>query len=127
MSKNSKPVYSTNPVENTAIQHQLKQLKVDERKQERREQSESQRPPKPKDGIVRIHRESKGRGGKGVCVITGLNKREDELKELAKKIKQQCGTGGTVKNDTIEIQGDQREKIKSVLESLGFTVKLAGG
>lgn len=81
----------------------------------------------PKDGVVRIHRETKGRAGKGVCVITGLPLRDDQLKELAKKIKQHCGTGGTVKDHTIEIQGDQREKIKLLLESLGHTVKLAGG
>jgi translation initiation factor 1 len=80
----------------------------------------------PRDGIIRIHRETKGRGGKGVSVITGLALGETELNELAKKLKQHCGTGGTVKNGTIEIQGDQREKIKQWLEKLGHHVKLAG-
>jgi translation initiation factor 1 len=81
----------------------------------------------PDDGFIRIHRESKGRGGKGVCIITGLKLKTDELNELAKKLKQACGTGGTVKDNIIEIQGDQRERIKLALEKLGYPVKLAGG
>lgn len=81
----------------------------------------------PQDGFIRIHRETKGRGGKGVSIITGLALNEAQLNELAKKLKQHCGTGGTVKNGTIEIQGDQREKIKQWLENLGHRVKLAGG
>lgn len=81
----------------------------------------------PQDGVIRIHRETKGRGGKGVSIVTGLGLPEMQLNELAKKLKQHCGTGGTVKNGTIEIQGDQREKIKQWLEKLGHRVKLAGG
>ena len=81
----------------------------------------------PDDGFVRIHRESKGRGGKGVCVVTGLKLKVDELNDLAKKLKQSCGTGGTVKANLIEIQGDQRERLKQALEKLGYKVKLAGG
>lgn len=79
------------------------------------------------DGIVRLHRESKGRGGKGVTLIKGLNLQEEQLKTLAKKIKQLCGTGGTVKQGVIEIQGEQREKIAAWLAQEGFTVKIAGG
>lgn len=81
----------------------------------------------PKDGVIRIHRETKGRGGKGVSIVTGLPLAEASLKELAKQLKQHCGTGGTVKDATIEIQGDQRERIKLFLEKLGYKVKLAGG
>lgn len=81
----------------------------------------------PDDGFVRIHRETKGRGGKGVCVVTGLKLSTDDLNELAKKLKQSCGTGGTVKDKVIEIQGDQRERLKQALEKLGYQVKLAGG
>lgn len=81
----------------------------------------------PDDGFVRIHSETKGRGGKGVCIITGLKLRGDELNELAKKLKQSCGSGGAVKGSLIEIQGDQRERLKQVLEKLGYKVKLAGG
>lgn len=83
--------------------------------------------PPPSDGIVRIHRESKGRGGKGVCVIKGLGLAASELKVLAKALKQRCGVGGAVKQWDIEIQGDQRETLKLELEKRGFEVKLAGG
>lgn len=79
------------------------------------------------DGIVRIHRESKGRGGKEVTVITGLNSTEQELKQLAKTLKAAAGSGGSVKNGCIEIQGDKRSIARDLLEKKGFTVKLAGG
>lgn len=79
------------------------------------------------DGIVRLHRESKGRGGKGVTLVKGLPLEEDALKNLSKKLKQLCGTGGTVKNGVIEIQGEQREKIAEWLKKEGYTVKIAGG
>lgn len=79
------------------------------------------------DGIVRLQRESKGRGGKGVTLITGLPLDEPALKKLSKTLKQICGTGGTVKAGVIEIQGEQREKLKAALEQKGYTVKIAGG
>ncbi len=83
---------------------------------------------KPKgDGIVRIRRETKGRKGKGVCVVDGLLLEPAELKSLCTSLKKTCGTGGAVKGHTIEIQGDNRDKIKTHLEKLGHTVKLAGG
>lgn len=81
----------------------------------------------PGNGIVRLHRETKGRKGKGVTIITGLGLTEQELKPLAKKLKQLCGTGGSIKEGNIEIQGEQREKLKGYLEDQGFTVKIAGG
>lgn len=83
--------------------------------------------PAKGDGIVRIHRETKGRKGKGVSLVEGIAKTEKEVKAIAKKLKQTCGTGGTVKNGIIEIQTDQREKLKQELEKMGFTVKVAGG
>lgn len=86
-----------------------------------------QQQPPAGDGIVRIRREVSGRKGKGVAVITGLPLNEEALKALAKELKQLCGTGGAVKNGTIEIQGDQRDKLKAFLEQRGYTVKLAGG
>lgn len=79
------------------------------------------------DGIVRIRRETAGRNGKGVTTISGVPLDEPKLKELAKALKVSCGVGGSVKNGVIEIQGDQRDKIKAELEKRGFTVKLAGG
>jgi len=79
------------------------------------------------DGIARIRRETKGRGGKAVTVIDGLPLELNALKALAKQLKQRCGVGGAVKDSTIEIQGDQREICKVYLESQGYTCKLSGG
>lgn len=79
------------------------------------------------DGIVRIQRQTKGRKGKGVCIISGLDASDPELKLIAAELKKVCGCGGSVKDGTIEIQGDNREKIKAYLEKKGHTVKLAGG
>jgi translation initiation factor 1 len=79
------------------------------------------------DGIIRLRRETKGRKGKGVTTISGIPLPEAEIKLLCTKLKKMCGTGGAVKNATIEIQGDNRDKIKSMLEQLGYQVKLAGG
>ncbi len=85
-------------------------------------------PPKlPKDGIVRISRETKGRKGKGVTVITGVPLHGGDLKDLARQLKQKCGTGGTVKGDVIEIQGDHRDTLINELSARGWTVKKAGG
>nr|WP_314741363.1 stress response translation initiation inhibitor YciH [uncultured Haemophilus sp.] len=80
-----------------------------------------------KGDIVRIQRQTSGRKGKGVCIITGLDLEDAELKLLAAELKKRSGVGGSVKNGTIEIQGDNRELLKQVLEQKGFKVKLAGG
>ena len=79
------------------------------------------------DGIVRISRETKGRKGSGVSLISGLQLDGAELKKLAKQLKQKCGSGGSIKNGVIEIQGDHRELLKAELEKQGHKVKLAGG
>ena len=79
------------------------------------------------DGIVRLGRETKGRKGKGVTLITGVPLAGDELKAFAKQLKAKCGTGGTVKDGVIEIQGDQRDLLMPVLEAKGWRVKRAGG
>ena len=79
------------------------------------------------DGIIRIRREVKGRKGKTVTVIFGFQPGQIDLKALAKQLKQMFGTGGSVKDGGIIIQGDHREKLMKLLEEQGFTVKLAGG
>ena len=79
------------------------------------------------DGIVRIRRESKGRGGKNVTVITGFALDEEKLKAWAGELKRRCGSGGTLKEGIIEIQGDHRELLVAELKGRGYTVKLAGG
>lgn len=79
------------------------------------------------DGIVRIQRQTKGRKGKGVCLVTGLDLDDAQLKLVAAELKKVCGCGGSVKDGVIEIQGDKRDVIKAHLEKKGHTVKLAGG
>ena len=79
------------------------------------------------DGIVRIQRQTKGRKGKGVCLITGVDGTDSELKLLAAELKKICGCGGSLKDGVIEIQGDKRDVIKALLEKKGHKVKLAGG
>jgi len=81
----------------------------------------------PQQQTVYLHRESSGRGGKAVTRVKNLVLSADDLKALAKKLKQECGTGGTIKDGVIEIQGEQREKIADVLRKLGYRAKIAGG
>lgn len=79
------------------------------------------------DGVVRLHRETKGRKGKGVTLIKGLASGEAELAKIAKTLKARCGVGGSVKAGVIELQTADRDKVKLLLEALGYEVKLAGG
>jgi translation initiation factor 1 len=89
---------------------------------------EKEKPSRPQgDGIVRIQRQTKGRKGKGVCLVTGIDLDDVQLKLIAAELKKVCGCGGSVKDGVIEIQGDKREQIKTHLEKKGMTVKLAGG
>ena len=74
------------------------------------------------NGTVRVRFEKKGRKGSGVTTISGLKILDEELKNLAKNLKQLCGTGGTLKNYTIEIQGDHREKLRTNLEQRGHII-----
>ena len=86
------------------------------------------KPEEPnKSTVVRVGRETKGRGGKGVTIISDLPLDEKGLTDLATKLKTQLGTGGTVKDGRIEIQGDHRDRILQELEGLGYRVKRAGG
>ena len=79
------------------------------------------------DGIVRIQRQTSGRKGKGVCLITGIDADDATLAKIAAELKKKCGCGGAVKEGVIEIQGDKRDLIKTLLEAKGMKVKLAGG
>jgi translation initiation factor 1 len=79
------------------------------------------------DGTVRVSRETKGRKGKGVTLISGVSLGAQALAALAKDLKQRCGTGGTVKDGVIEIQGDHRDRLIEELQSRGHRVKRAGG
>ena len=97
----------------------------DQRKKEQTTSHAKSLPPQQQ--TVYLHRESSGRAGKAVTLVKKLILSEDDLKALAKKLKQECGTGGTVKDGVIEIQGEHREKIADVLQKLGYKVKIAGG
>lgn len=81
----------------------------------------------PKDQHLKVWLEKKGRGGKTASVIKGFVGKQDNLEELAKKLKGKCGTGGSVKDGEVIIQGDHRDKIVDFLSSQGFNIKKAGG
>ena len=81
----------------------------------------------PHEQTVYLHRDSKGRGGKSVTLVKKLVLSEEDMKELVTKLKQICGSGGTIKDGVIEIQGEHREKIAEALKKLGYKVKIAGG
>ncbi|MCB1961505.1 MAG: translation initiation factor Sui1 [Rhodocyclaceae bacterium] len=78
------------------------------------------------DGIARVSRETKGRGGKTVTLIRNLPLDDDALATLGKRLRTACGSGGTVRDGVIEIQGDHRERVIAALVKDGFTVKQAG-
>lgn len=79
------------------------------------------------DGIVRVARETSGRGGKAVTVVRGLALDAAALAELARRLKALCGSGGTVREGTIEIQGEHRDKLLAFLQQQGWTVRRSGG
>jgi translation initiation factor 1 len=84
-------------------------------------------PAAPVSARVRVGREVAGRGGKGVSVISGLPLAGAELEALATRLKKLCGAGGAVKDGTIEIQGDHRDRLVAELQKLGFEAKRSGG
>ncbi len=87
----------------------------------------AQAPKASADGIVRVSRETKGRAGKGVTLVKGLGLEALALATLGKQLKTACGSGGTVKDGVIEVQGDHCERVMEVLKAQGFNVKRAGG
>jgi translation initiation factor 1 len=117
MSRNRKIVYST---DNDAMERIREQARA------------AQRPLKvrslpPCEQTAKLTHDRKGRGGKTVVVINDLVLSENDLKALAKTLKKKCGVGGAVKDGTIEIQGDIRDRVAAELEKLGYKTKLAGG
>jgi translation initiation factor 1 len=79
--------------------------------------------PVPARIVAKLRMEKKGRGGKTVTVVYDLPANDDFLKELSQTLKRTCGTGGAVAGDTIELQGDQRDRVRAFLQGLGYTVK----
>lgn len=79
------------------------------------------------DGAVRVSRDSKGRGGKTVTLVRGLPLADAELAVLARQLRSTCGSGGTVKDGVIEIQGDHRDRVLALLVAQGYKAKAAGG
>ena len=87
----------------------------------------NQRAAKKNDGITRVMRDRKHRGGKTVTVITGIPASDDAIVTIAQQLKKLCGSGGSVKDGVIEIQGDHCDKVQAKLTELGYKVKRAGG
>jgi translation initiation factor 1 len=83
--------------------------------------------PSAKGAIVRVGRETRGRKGAGVTVVTGVPLAGAELAALASRLKKRCGSGGTVRDGVIEIQGDHRDTVLAELAPLGWTLRRAGG
>ena len=82
-------------------------------------------PPNQQD--LRIQATRSGRKGKTVTVVTGFQHKPETLTKLLKKLKSQCGSGGTVKDDSLEIQGDHKQKLLTTLTELGYKAKISGG
>ena len=81
----------------------------------------------PQQQNIRIQASRAGRKGKTVTVITGLQHNPESMAQLLKKLKAQCGSGGTVKEDTLEIQGEHKQKLLDILTKLGYKAKISGG
>ncbi|MBE9041940.1 translation initiation factor [Oscillatoriales cyanobacterium LEGE 11467] len=81
----------------------------------------------PQQQQLRIQASRKERGGKTVTVIRGFQLKTDTLKKLLKQLKNQCGTGGSIKDETLEIQGDRTQQILEILTKLGYKAKVSGG
>lgn len=91
------------------------------------EPAQASAPPSAASQTARIALDRKGRGGKSVTLVSGLRHDPATLEGLLKRLKQQCGAGGTVKDGVIELQGDHRERVASALAALGYGVKRVGG
>ena len=83
--------------------------------------------PAAGDGNMRVSRETKGRGGKAVTLVRGLPLAADPLAALGKQLRQACGSGGTVKDGVLEVQGDHVERVMALLQQQGWKPKRSGG
>jgi translation initiation factor 1 len=101
-------------------------LRGEDRGEERSPRRE-RRDALPNDGVVRVGREVQGRKGKGVTTIAGVPLPPPALRDLAAELKRRCGTGGTVEDGVIELQGDHRDQVIPLLEARGWVVRRAGG
>ena len=90
-------------------------------------QEPSAESPPPRQQTARIALDRKGRRGKVVTVISGLQLSPDDLNKLGKALRRACGAGGTIKGDAIEVQGDHRQRVGQILRGQGFQVRLVGG
>ncbi len=113
-----KPVYSTNP----DVATRCRRCGSDPCRCSRRVRSLP-----PAQQVAHIRREKKGRRGKTVTVVSNLQLTSEDMKSLSRHLKQACGSGGTVKDGNIEIQGDHRDKVAAQLSALGYKTKFAGG
>jgi translation initiation factor 1 len=111
------------PIENDALVYSTEQGDL----RKRQPSAPRGRALPPTQQIAFIHRVSKGRGGKVVTLVKNLHLSPDDHKALTKHLKQTCGSGGTIKDGVIEIQGDHRETIAMALQKLGYKTKMAGG
>ena len=91
------------------------------------EEDANKETPEPRDQQLKIYLDRKNRKGKSVTLIKGFQGTDEDLKELARKLKNSCGVGGSVKDSEIIIQGDHRERILQILQSDGYRAKKAGG
>ena len=117
MAKNSQLAYST---DTGFVQGQKKQ-------KNNKKQQQQQLPTAKNDGIARVRLEKKGRGGKTVTTVSGVPLSGPELKELASELKRKCGSGGSIVEGVIEIQGDKADAVIDELTKKGYRAKRAGG
>ena len=123
--KDARTVYSTEQgfIGNQSLRREARMAG----KKRRKSKGAASASPFPSDGRIRVRRETSGRGGKTVTTVHGLSGTPVDIKTMAKRLKQACGTGGAVKNGVVEIQGDQVERLLEVLAEEGIQAVKAGG
>ena len=117
----------TRPGSNSRLVYSTDGGRVPERRAARAVAAPTSASSPPDDGVIRIQRDRKGRGGKTATTVTGLPGNEADLDVLLRALKQYCGSGGSREGRTLVLQGDQRERLLERLTTLGHRAKLAGG